>query len=84
MSHHQSSDTNPIPAIANPFFDGDNPANRMILMGTPQWIRSVIHRLHCLGVAEVGNWSPVLPVGKSGEAMSILKRPRRNNVTLGQ
>ncbi|MBE9041444.1 hypothetical protein IQ235_11695, partial [Oscillatoriales cyanobacterium LEGE 11467] len=68
----------------NPFLDGDNPANRMILMGTPQWIRSVIRRLHCLGVAEVSHWSPVLPVGKSGEAMSLLKRPRRKNVISGK
>ena len=76
MSCHKSSHPNSIPAIANPFLDGDNPANRMILMGNPQWIRSVIHRLHCLGVVEVSCWSPILPVGKSGEAMSLVKYSR--------
>ncbi|NJO94132.1 MAG: hypothetical protein HC820_06830 [Hydrococcus sp. RM1_1_31] len=52
------------------------PANRMILMGSPEWVRGIIHKLHCLGVAEVGSWSKLIPIRSSGEVISILKRSR--------
>ena len=30
------------------------PANRMILLGDRKWVKGIIHRLHTLGIAEVG------------------------------
>ncbi|HIK29753.1 MAG TPA: hypothetical protein IGS17_18985 [Oscillatoriales cyanobacterium M59_W2019_021] len=52
------------------------PANRMILIGEPQWVKGVIHRLHGLGVVPVSGWTPLLPTGNAGEVISLLKRPR--------
>jgi hypothetical protein len=81
MSEKVPTDTNPLPArqIAEVFAVSGSPANRMILMGAPQWVKGVIHRLHGLGVFPVSGWTPLLPTGKAGEVISILKCPRVKN-----
>jgi hypothetical protein len=43
-----------------------------LLMGSSQDILEAIHTLHPLGYAEVGAWSPILPVPNSRKRMSIL------------
>jgi hypothetical protein len=82
MSENLSRDVNPQPSasVADAFTIAEKPANRMILMGAPEWVRGVIHRLHGLGVAEVGSWSRLIPTRNSGEVISILKRRRREKV----
>jgi len=45
-----------------------------LLIGSPKGVTNGIHSLHCLGYADVGAWSRLLPTGNSGEVMSILVR----------
>lgn len=46
--------------------------NKMILIGTPEWVRGMIFRLHMSGVAEASTWSRLLPTGNPGEVISTL------------
>lgn len=45
---------------------------RHSLMGSPQDVRSAIHKLHVLGYAEVSAWSPPQPTKTSEEVISVL------------
>ena len=49
---------------------------RLLAIGTREGVIETIHTLHVLGYADVGAWSPVLPVPNSTEVMSILTRQR--------
>jgi hypothetical protein len=64
MSTNLSNNDRKIPtaSIAEALENLGQPANRMILMGSPEWVSGVIHKLHCLGVAEVGSWSKLIPI----------------------
>lgn len=44
------------------------------LIGSSQAVMATIRSLHQLRYAEVGDWSPLLPTGNTGEVMSILVR----------
>jgi len=47
---------------------------KILLIGSPKAVRSIIHILYSLGFASVGEWSPLQPAQKPGEVMSILMR----------
>ncbi|MEB3179490.1 MAG: hypothetical protein VKL59_10720 [Nostocaceae cyanobacterium] len=47
---------------------------RILVIGSRRGVMRVIHTLHSLGFAEVGEWSPLIPYGDAGEMMSILRR----------
>ena len=47
-------------------------AVRLLAIGSPDAVRTLIHRLHNLGFAEAGTWSRFMPTGNPGEIMSIL------------
>jgi hypothetical protein len=47
---------------------------RLLLCGVPQGVERIVHQLHVLGFAEVGEWSPTLPSPVSGEVIRILTR----------
>jgi hypothetical protein len=49
---------------------------RLLAIGSREGVTETIHTLHVLGYADVGAWSPVLPVPNSTEVMSILTRQR--------
>ena len=78
MSNNLSSDTNkaPVASVADALTIAGKPANRMILLGDPKWVKGIIHRLHSLGIAEVGSWSKLTRTRNRGEVISILKRSR--------
>ncbi|MCC5614258.1 hypothetical protein LC605_04035 [Nostoc sp. CHAB 5836] len=44
------------------------------LIGSPKAVTSTIRVLHQLRYAPIGDWSPLLPTGNTGEVMSILIR----------
>jgi len=44
------------------------------LIGSPKAVTSTIRVLHQLRYAEISDWSPLVPTGKTGEVMSILIR----------
>ncbi|AFZ06624.1 hypothetical protein Osc7112_2159 [Oscillatoria nigro-viridis PCC 7112] len=47
---------------------------KILLIGSPKAVRSIIHILYCLGFASVSEWSPLQPAQKPGEVMSLLMR----------
>ncbi|MBD2578337.1 peptide ABC transporter substrate-binding protein [Oscillatoria sp. FACHB-1406] len=47
---------------------------KVMLVGSPKAVTRTIHRLHRLGFAEVGEWSPLVPTQNPGEVLSILVR----------
>jgi len=47
---------------------------KVMVIGSRKGITSVIKTLHTLRFAEVGEWSPIMPHGESGEKMSILRK----------
>jgi hypothetical protein len=49
---------------------------QVVLLGSDKDILEAIHALHALGYAEIGAWSPVLPVPNSTQMMRILTRYR--------
>jgi hypothetical protein len=49
---------------------------RLLAIGSREDVTQTIHTLHVLGYADVGAWSPMLPVPNSTEVMSILTRQR--------
>ena len=70
------ADPSPASLVADALTISGKPANRMILLGDPKWVKGIIHRLHSLGIAEVGSWSKLTPTRNPGEFISILKRSR--------
>jgi hypothetical protein len=45
---------------------------RILVCGIPEGVNQVVYRLHLLGFAEVGAWSPPLPSPISGEVIRIM------------
>ncbi|MFB2979455.1 hypothetical protein [Microseira sp. BLCC-F43] len=62
-------------SLPSPTPDETSPAReplKHLLIGSPKAVRGEIHRLHILGYAEVGAWSPLQPMANTREVMSIL------------
>jgi hypothetical protein len=72
-------DRSPTSLVADALTISGKPANRMILIGDPKWVKGIIHRLHSFGLAEVGSWSKLMRTRNPGEVISILKRSRGQN-----
>jgi hypothetical protein len=49
---------------------------RVLLVGASDDILQAIHALHALGYADVGLWSPLVPIPNSTQMVSILTRYR--------
>jgi hypothetical protein len=47
---------------------------RILVCGVPPGVNHIIHKLHSLGFAEAGEWSPALPSPIDGEVIRILVR----------
>lgn len=60
--------------VAEPPPPDDREPVKILLIGSPKAVRSIIHILYCLGFASVSDWSPLQPAQKPGEVMSILMR----------
>ncbi|MGB3561086.1 MAG: hypothetical protein WBA24_21305 [Geitlerinemataceae cyanobacterium] len=67
-----------VPELLRETIPDTAPANRkpirLLVCGVPEGVESIIHRLHVLGFAEVGEWSAPLPFAVNGEVMRILTR----------
>lgn len=59
----------PIPCIP----EGKKPI-RLLACGVAPGVESIVHSLHVLGFAEVGEWSLSLPSPVQGEVIRILTR----------
>lgn len=81
MSKNLAIDTHETPAtsIADALPVSDQPSNRMILIGTPDWIKQKIHSFHAAGIVPVWAWSQPVPTRNQGEMISVLKCPRSHN-----
>lgn len=69
-----SNDTESSVATPDRTKEFDRRFNKMILIGTPDWVNGMIWRLHASGIAEAGSWSRLLPTGNPGEVISTLLR----------
>lgn len=49
-------------------------AIRILVLGSRRGVLNIIHRLHQLGFAQAGEWSPLQPTSTPGQLMSILTR----------
>ena len=61
--------------LPSPTPDETSPAReplKNLLIGSPQVVIAEIRRLHVLGYAEAGAWSPLQPVPNRNEVMSML------------
>ena len=78
MSENLPSNTNETPTVLaiDALTTSGKPVNRMILIGAPEWVKGVIHRLHSLGFADVGAWSRLMPTRNPKEMISVLQRSR--------
>lgn len=47
---------------------------RLLACGVPVGVNSIVHQLHVLGFAEVGEWCPPLPSPVQGEVIRIMTR----------
>ena len=47
-----------------------------VLIGSPDVIQEVTHTLHALKYAEVGLWSPIVPMPGTSTSMCVLTRYR--------
>ncbi len=56
---------------------GERERLRLILIGSTEGVREMIHRQHQAGIADAGSWSRLLPAPNSDEVMSILLLYRR-------
>ena len=81
MSKNLAIDTHETPAtsIADALPVSDRPANRMILIGAPDWIKQKIHSCQVAGIAPIWAWSQPMPTRNQGEMISVLKSPRSHN-----
>jgi hypothetical protein len=50
---------------------------RIVIVGSAERIIQTTHQLHSLGFADVGDWSPVLPLPNSTELFCLLTRAKR-------
>jgi len=66
----------PIEAVIDGLTNAEKRSNRMILVGAPDWVRGVIHRLHSARITEVRDWSRLLPTRNADEVISVMQRPR--------
>jgi hypothetical protein len=57
-----------------PDADSGKKAIRLLACGVPEGVDGMVHNLHVLGFAEVGEWSPALPSPVKGEVIRILTR----------
>ena len=62
--------TVPVPEPPQP----DREPVKILLIGSPKAVRSIIHILYCLGFASVSELSPLQQAQKPGKVMSILMR----------
>jgi hypothetical protein len=65
------------PSSSSSFSSSDRERLRLILIGSTEGVREMIHRHHHAGIADAGSWSRLLPVPNSDEVMSILMLYRR-------
>ena len=66
-------DTNPPDLIFVPTpGNGDRYPIRLLAIGIPQGVNSVIHQLHVKQFAEVAAWSPAMKARHPGEIMKVM------------
>ncbi|MBF2048983.1 MAG: hypothetical protein EDM05_050590 [Leptolyngbya sp. IPPAS B-1204] len=61
------------------YASGERERLKLILIGSAEGIREMIHKMHQRDLAEVGSWSRLLPVPNSDEVMSVLMLYRRRS-----
>ncbi|HEY9671637.1 MAG TPA: hypothetical protein V6D11_09355 [Waterburya sp.] len=75
MSEEFVPDTSETPALpASPEPISNREPVKILIIGSPKGVNTMIHTLYCLRFASVREWSPLQPTANPGEVVSILKR----------
>ncbi|MBD0266756.1 MAG: hypothetical protein ICV77_00540 [Cyanobacteria bacterium Co-bin8] len=65
-----------IEVMINNLMRSEKRANRVILIGAPNWVRVIIRLLHISRIAEVKDWSRLMQTRNPNEVISLMHRPR--------
>ncbi|MCF4968034.1 hypothetical protein [Nostoc sp. CMAA1605] len=68
---------NPDSSTSNQLLEKTSPKRepvKHLLIGSPHAVTTTMQRLHAIGYASIGDWSPLLPTANPGEVMTILIR----------
>lgn len=63
-------------AVIETLVDSEKRANRMVLIGAPEWVRKIIHLLHAAQITEVRDWSRLMQTRNPNEVISLMQRPK--------
>jgi hypothetical protein len=70
------SDQNLLDAVIDVLSHSHKRSNRVILVGAPAWVKKMIHLMHIARIAEVRDWSRLMPTRSPNEVISLMQRPR--------
>ena len=78
MSEQSSSEfsKSSIEALAEALANFETQANRLILIGTSDWVKGVIYQLHRAHIADMSAWTRLMPTQNPDEVISLLQRRR--------
>ncbi|WP_190685926.1 MULTISPECIES: hypothetical protein [unclassified Leptolyngbya] len=71
-----NADENPLNAVLNSRSRSHKRSNQMILIGAPAWVKKIIHLMHIARIAEVRDWSRLMPTRNPNEVISLMQRHR--------
>ncbi|MBD2057665.1 hypothetical protein H6F88_16845 [Oculatella sp. FACHB-28] len=71
-----NADENPLDAVLDSHSRSQKRSNQMILIGAPAWVKKIIHLMHVARIAEVRDWSRLMPTRNPNEVISLMQRPR--------
>jgi hypothetical protein len=71
-----NADKSSIDEVLNSRARSHKRSNQMILIGAPAWVKKIIHLMHVARIAEVRDWSRLMPTRNSNEVISLMQRPR--------
>jgi hypothetical protein len=71
-----NADKSSIDEVLNSRSRSHKRSNQMILIGAPAWVKKIIHLMHVARIAEVRDWSRLMPTRNSNEVISLMQRPR--------
>lgn len=71
-----NADKEPIDAVLDSRSRFQKRSNQMILIGAPAWVKKIIHLMHVARIAEVRDWSRLMPTRNPNEVISLMQRLR--------
>lgn len=71
-----NAEESPIDVVLDSRSRSPRRSNQMILIGAPAWVKKISHLMHIARIAELRDWSRLMPTRNSNEVISLMQRPR--------